>query len=96
MDPARMFMESLTLRPELENSQGQNLRCSRDRTWSVFWPTADVSSHPDSIGANQPILPEQTRTLVAFDFGVDVELGAGGHVGGHFDGRPNVGWVRDK
>jgi hypothetical protein len=24
MDPARMFMESLTLGPELENSQGQN------------------------------------------------------------------------
>jgi hypothetical protein len=24
MDPARMFMESLTPRPELENSQGQN------------------------------------------------------------------------
>jgi len=26
MDPARMFMESLTPRPELENSQGQQRR----------------------------------------------------------------------
>ena len=25
MDPARMFRESLTLGPELENNQGQNL-----------------------------------------------------------------------
>ena len=29
MDPARMFKESLTSRPELENSQGQKLKGSR-------------------------------------------------------------------
>ncbi|MGY3354341.1 hypothetical protein ACVWZK_001004 [Bradyrhizobium sp. GM0.4] len=28
MDPARMFKESLTSRPELENSQGQNAKNS--------------------------------------------------------------------
>jgi len=29
MDPARMFKESLTSRPELETSQGQKLKGSR-------------------------------------------------------------------
>jgi hypothetical protein len=30
MDPARMFMESLTPRPELENSQGHQLPLGAD------------------------------------------------------------------
>src|SRR6516225_5420684 len=36
LDPARMFMESLTTGPELENSQGHQ-RPSR-RLFSFFWP----------------------------------------------------------
>jgi len=35
MDPARMFKESLTSRPELENSQGQKQTLQRVRGRSV-------------------------------------------------------------
>jgi len=35
MDPARMFKESLTSRPELENSQGQKQTLRRVRVRSV-------------------------------------------------------------
>jgi len=44
MDPARMFKESLTSRPELENSQGQKLPFSSAQAMSglaaeaVVWP----------------------------------------------------------
>ena len=42
MDPARMFKESLTSRPELENSQGQKRRFGRGRAMSGLAPTTVV------------------------------------------------------
>jgi hypothetical protein len=48
MDPARMFKESLTSRPELENSQGQQRPF---RAWAVrsgLPSTSDMTGHhPD-------------------------------------------------
>ena len=78
------------------SEKGQNLPLLKGSNVVCFLANSGRKLAPRFNRANQPILPEQTRTSVAFDFGVDVELGAGGHVGGHFDGRPNVGWVRDK
>src|SRR6476660_8066710 len=42
MDPARMLKESLTSRPELENSQGQTRKSRRLPVRSVLSPTTDV------------------------------------------------------
>ena len=42
MDPARMFKESLTSCPELENSQGQKRKCARSRGMSVRPSGADI------------------------------------------------------
>ena len=43
MDPARMFKESLTSCPELENSQGQSRRFAPSLTTSTLPPTADIT-----------------------------------------------------
>jgi hypothetical protein len=43
MDPARMFRESLTLGPELENSQGQNLPSRPTVGRSGMMPKADLA-----------------------------------------------------
>jgi hypothetical protein len=43
MDPARMFKESLTSRPELENSQGQKQTLQRVRGRSVHSRIADIA-----------------------------------------------------
>jgi hypothetical protein len=50
MDPARMFKESLTPRPELENSQGQN-RPSRS-SLSLVWSIPKSSLDCDHAGAS--------------------------------------------
>jgi hypothetical protein len=42
MDPARMFKESLTSRPELENSQGQSRRFAPPPMTSGLPPKADT------------------------------------------------------
>ena len=42
MDPARMFKESLTSRPELENSQGQTQTSIRPCAWSALRPSTDI------------------------------------------------------
>jgi hypothetical protein len=42
MDPATMFKESLTSRPELENSQGQKPKSVRLNGRSVAPPGADI------------------------------------------------------
>jgi hypothetical protein len=44
MDPARMFKESLTSRPELENSQGQIATSSHriGPKYASYGPKADV------------------------------------------------------
>ncbi|MET4718909.1 hypothetical protein ABIF63_003015 [Bradyrhizobium japonicum] len=43
MDPARMFKESLTPRPELENSQGQRRRSARAPQELGYGPQADIN-----------------------------------------------------
>jgi hypothetical protein len=40
MDPARIFKESLTSRPELENSQGQYRKSALATAMSAFLPLA--------------------------------------------------------
>jgi hypothetical protein len=42
MDPARMFKESLTSPPELENSQGQKQTSRGGSTTSASAPKADI------------------------------------------------------
>ena len=42
MDPARMFKESLTSRPELENSQGQEQTSRAQAPMSVLLLEADI------------------------------------------------------
>jgi hypothetical protein len=42
MDPARIFTESLTPRPELENSQGHERPKGDVRVESARLPTADI------------------------------------------------------
>ncbi len=46
MDPARMFKESLTSRPELENSQGHKRKWTRLDGRSALLPIADIISPP--------------------------------------------------
>lgn len=52
MDPARMFKESLTSRPELENSQGQKLpNWARLQTSSLpLWLTCTDTPPTETIG----------------------------------------------
>ena len=42
MDPARMFKESLTPRPELENSQGHSRPFGQTRALPLFPRLADI------------------------------------------------------
>ena len=49
MDPARMFKESLTSRPELENSQGQKRKCLRWHRMSPLPPRADFGRPPAQV-----------------------------------------------
>jgi hypothetical protein len=42
MDPARMFKESLTSRPELENSQGHRRRSATEARTSALPQTPDL------------------------------------------------------
>jgi hypothetical protein len=42
MDPARIFTESLTPRPELENSQGQNAKYREEHMFSCLPPISDI------------------------------------------------------
>jgi hypothetical protein len=54
MDPARMFKESLTSRPELENSQGHQRQCAdraehlQDRT-SARYEYTPFCNGPDDV-----------------------------------------------
>jgi hypothetical protein len=50
MDPARMFKESLTSRPELENSQGQSRRFDCVPPTSALPPK---SGHPTVDGSHR-------------------------------------------
>ena len=54
MDPARMFKESLTSRPELENSQGQFQKSERATVRSASTPTPDIVGKISHVG-NVPI-----------------------------------------
>ena len=45
LNPARMFMESLTSGPELENSLGHSRHFERVQATSAIHPIADISLH---------------------------------------------------
>lgn len=63
MDPARMFKESLTSRPELENSQGQKLPNCPAANFQ-FAPVADLHRHPAN-GNDRPEAVIQSLHLQA-------------------------------
>ena len=67
MDPARMFKESLTSRPELENSQGQQPISSACLTHVRFAPEADQPAPAGMSATGQKRNWEQNQFLVLLD-----------------------------
>ena len=59
MDPARMFKESLTSRPELENSQGQ---FASFRQWSGHFRSSPINGHRQIVPAG-PVRQHRTSAL---------------------------------
>lgn len=56
MDPARMFKESLTSRPELENSQGQNAKHSNGA--NVFRYTLELRRCSERLACQRGATPD--------------------------------------
>ena len=68
MDPARMFRESLTSRPELENSQGHERTPAATRSWSASPPLkTDIAVSVTEISSEAR--QEKAKGLAASDSG---------------------------
>jgi len=62
MDPARTFKESLTSRPELENSQGQIRKSRRATGQSAFPSRTDVVSRACQVRKVPILLQKSVET----------------------------------